>query len=830
MKAVASHAAAYRYVTEQNVRPQLWPIIDVASNGGSYCQWWTKFWLGYISKELEVAYAKAGVPVTTRPSGALAAVVELSNSLASADTAYVTANLDGVVSGDVFLMDMSDPGSRDPLFAGFVRQFASPWPQQVHSVAAANNQHFVCDCVSVPGAGSVAWLNGGLGNVGAVGLPAAISTTQMLSMARLFVDRTGSYSDALQGLEVAVALAFNAPYANALRNVASPNAPSPCVERLGRALHWPLARDNTLVAYLRPFYDNRHSSSVVNDLLITRTSVLRQELVYYYVALSQSHSITLMVANVTCDMLAAGMGSEHLSALQAKEGASRTVSKFDRLVANTCAHVFGFIPYSLTLSAAPLDCAAHGVRGDGQTSGMYYPMWSPQPWLGYEVCEVMLMMPEGYALPGPGATFKSDLSRGSPLRDRVMKASFVRLFRSLPVLDQYVWLGDGGQANGAAHLAAGHGANYYLQLRGHWNKPYVADPPSAPSYLPLLWSDQANFPGVLVPGQFPTWNEIDETNMAWGIKINPNKKSHELVDVLQHRPDVTRVRTFVARNGFMADDPTRVVRTLPNLSLYDVMSPGAELSSPVAVVERPTLEVEVAANELVAEANSMADFVEPGHSTHVRSKPSRPGWTTVSAKRGRARVSFGPRQRMVRNVGSHEVNSGAYAALARLPTTDVGARDQAVRRSTPPASRANQMAQQKLSAATSAPSIGESGPTDDELITQAIKESRAERERMQSAGAEAAPPLKSYAEAVAQEGATRSAVDEVTARPRKPGEPAKAVPHPAPQLVSREVEGKPVAVPQQYVAPPSASSEDMLAAVARGAGVEPSKRIRGQGN
>jgi hypothetical protein len=821
-KAVVTHASNYRYVTEQNLRGTLWPIIDAATPGGSYRRWWLKFWLDWVGTTAVEEYARRGVTITGGAASPMPAIQELTNQTANADSTFVESNLSAIVQGDVFIHDMSQESNRSALYAAFVRRYAASWPRSQRRLPGAAGHVLYVDQVQVAGASTVAWMNGGRGQMGAGIWPANVSTRQLLGLARQFMMATNSHADCMSGLELAVMVGFTDPYSNTLPARSTSMGDDPVVINCGRGLSVPVSPDNSLPAYLAPFYTGEIGAHVAFDLLATRVDVLKQELVYYHTALSQAHAAARLTASFTCDQLIAGVASIQVTELVRKEGVSRHISKFDRLVANTCAHMFGFIPHEASLCGESIDAIALALKPANGSPVVYAPMWIPQQWLGYEICEVLLMVPEGWALTGPGARFQSDPTKGAPGRDRHFSTNFVRLFRSLPVLDDYMWLGDGGQAHGASHICAGHGAHYYVQSRGWWKKPYLAEEPSAPNYLPIMWVDKGALPGVIVPGQFPVWHDDDEVNMAWGLRINPNRRSHELGGVLTRQPDCTRYRTFVARNGFLADDPTRVTRLMPVLQIYDVFKHGMEPGTPIATIERsssPDVEVDPT-GDLVAEANSMAEFVDP--SGPAGSAPprreSRGRWQTATARGGRKKVGI----RQVYRMGSG--NSGAVAGANRFSAladkvsspADVQTRQHAAE-ATSTTTPTTQEATRAVGARTATPMATQTGPTDDELIQSAINTAKAERARMQAAGVGSAPPLKSYSEAVQTAATGATQVDDVTQERRRAPGRATAMPHPEAGLTARTVDKRDVAVPTDYVAPPSEASEDMLAAVASGA-------------
>jgi hypothetical protein len=834
VKAVVSHAANYRNITETNLRAAVWPIIDAATNGGNYTRWWLRFWLDWIGTSLEESYANQGVQLLRGASAPLPAVTQLDNTTSMSDTAFVEQNMNAIMKGDNFIHDMSNNGVRSPLYAAFVLRFAASWPREARSLPDAQDRVLLVDQVVVPGASHVGWLNGACGAISSGRWPTTVSTKQLLGLAHMFLDSTNSHSDCMRGLELAVSVAFADPYANVMPQRQKPYGDDPMVLNCGRGLQIPMCGDNSLPAYLAPYYSAQIGTHIANDLLSMRCGVLQQVLVYYHCALSQSHAVARMVASLTCDTIIAGVASEQLAALTRKEGLARHISKLDRLTANICAHLFGFIPYQSTLTGESLSGDALAITPSNGRPTVYAPLWTPQQWLGYEICEVLLMMPEGWALPGPGARFQSDTTKGAPVKDKYLSTKFVRMFRSLPVLDDYQWLGDGGQAHGAGHICAGHGSHYYVQSRGWWRKPYLSEAPTAPTYVPLLWVDKVGLPGVLVPGQFPVWDDHNETNMAWGLRINPIQASHELLGVLNREPNKTRYRVFTARNGFLADDPVRVTRLMPELRLYDVFKHGDEPGTPLAAVERLTPDgFDVAGDgQLVAEANSMSDFISgPTRAGSTPASGGRSQWRQVSSHGGRKRV--GIRQRYVPS-GSRAksgVNANRFSALAGTVESHAGAAQrQQVAEDSAGEAHSTQAATQQVRPTVRSPIEAQAGPSDDELIKDAITAAQSEREQMQRAGVGSAPPLRSYADAVltAKRGATD--VDAVTRMRAQHPTTAVALPHEKPALVSREVDGKPVGLPTDYAAPPSSASEDMLAAISSGVLGRDKKKIEGRGN
>lgn len=829
-KAVVAHAANYRFITDTNLRAMVWPIIDASVYGGSYTRWWLKFWLDWFGKMQEAAYAKAGHSVVTSGPNPLPAVLELTNLAANADTTFVDSNLDAVMIGDVFLCDTSMPAHRDPVYLGFIRNYAAAWPRTTRSVAGSPDIPFVCDQIVIPGASTCAWLNGSRGNAGAGALPGNISPTHLLGLARVFMQQTGSQDDCMAGLELAASMVLADPYGNTMPSVHCAAERNPCVRNLGRDLEVGVPPDNTLRAYLAPYYTNEVTTHVAHDVLTMRVSVLGQMIVYYHTTLSQAHAAARLVMSTTCDMLEQGVGNTHIQTMTAKEGAARHISKFDRLVGNVCAHMFGYMPRTLTLMNGSLSSEALAIQTRKAIGYTFHQQWIPQQWLGYEICEVMLMMPEGWALTGPGARMQLDVTKGSPCKDRVRSANFVRLFRSLPVLEDYQWLGDGGQAHGAAHVASGHGPHYRLQNRAWWPKPYLSERPAAPVNVPLLWVDQTMLPGVLVPGQFPVWDDANERAIAWGLGLAPTRPSAELMQVLNREPDITTTRVFTARNGFLADDPTRVRRALPNLRLYDVFSEGSEPGTPVTTVERMLGGHDLQVGpELIAEANSMSEDVAgpPNSSARpgARGGGSRagggarghsargPGWATVPARGGRKqvrvinRVAFG-------GGAPGDLGANRFAALTSSvdSAADASARARALERAAAPSTSAAD-ATPKLQRLTQSAGRIERGPSDEELIDSAVAAAQKERERMQSVGVGAAPPRASYSEVVSRRSADMRQMDRASAPVARVPTGREAVEHPPVGHAERVVDGKPVAVPDTYVAPPSQSSTNVLEAL-----------------
>jgi hypothetical protein len=117
------------------------------------------------------------------------------------------------------------------------------------------------------------------------------------------------------------------------------------------------------------------------------------------------------------------------------------------------------------------------------------------------------------------------------------------------------------------------------------------------------------------------------------------------------------------------------------------------------------------------------------------------------------------------------------------------------------------------------------------LIATAMSVAQAERERMQAAGVGAAPPLKSYADALRTNAEGARAHDTVTRNSQRTPERSTAMAHPTPEYVERKVDGKPVALPSDYVAPASESSERMLDALASGViGRRRDPNVQGSGN
>lgn len=711
-----------------------------------------------------------------------------------------------------------------------MQRYAAAWPRDVRCVAGVSQLPFLCDQVSIAGCSSLALLNGSKGTCPGPIFPSQPTIPQLMGMARQFLLHTGSHGDCMRGMELAMGLAFADPYGNVMPNQLSAGMAGAMVVNYGRSAVVAVPNDNTVGAYLAPFYTNAVGTHVANDMLGMRHTVLAQVLVYYHVTLSQAHAAARLTLNATAAMINAGNADAHCMAMLAKEGPKRNISKFDRLVANTCAHLFGYMPHEDTLLNTAIDPRSLALVSALGMAPVYMQQWIPQQWLGYEICEVMLMMPEGWALTGPGARMQLDPTKGAPCRDRLTKANFVRMYRSLPVIDAHVWLGDGGQAHGAAHLASGHGAHYYLESRGYWRKPYTSQAPASPTYLPLAWVDPVRMPGVLVPGQFPTWDPTEEVNVAWGLRINPNKRSHELVDVLNRQADITTTRAFVCRNGFVADDPTRVLRALPSLRLYNVFADGEEPGSPVATIERNTPELAVTHNmDFVSEANSNEDPVAgiAGEGAPKRGAPARREWVKVSRSGGRKQAGLSQRFRY----GSGNGGAAGNNRFAALANSVAGAADasqrarEAVRDTTPTGTAADVMP--RVSRSVQSPISVQHGPTDDEMIASAIATADEERRRLQAVGAGPAPPRQSYADAVKQQQDGAAAVDAAAGRGR-PAVGKPAVPHQQPSMVERQVDGKPIAVPDVYVAPPSSASGDMLAAVASGALGELPDRLRRQ--
>jgi hypothetical protein len=315
------------------------------------------------------------------------------------------------------------------------------------------------------------------------------------------------------------------------------------------------------------------------------------------------------------------------------------------------------------------------------------------------------------------------------------------------------------------------------------------------------------------------WHDESEKNIAWGLRFDHMNRhgSPRLVSVLDRRPDVTPRYDWIARAGFRVEDCSRVVRALPALQVYGVLTDSTDSGIPAAVVCRTFDELEIVSGDsgdLIAEANSMADFTGDGsagqstdtvwHTSKAKNKP-------VTVKQRYTIASAGP-------AGARLGENNPFSVLNR--SSGGRTRDERCDESQGPRlqSHANvQEATRALMDKTKPKVVVEKGPSDDELIQQAIEMANQERERIQVAGGAAGPELRSYSSAVS-DSKDRLAADAATGSRHDNSSNQQTnrsrAPHSVVQVRPPSAHGPGVLrTEQQVFAPPNADSERMMDAM-----------------
>jgi hypothetical protein len=305
-----------------------------------------------------------------------------------------------------------------------------------------------------------------------------------------------------------------------------------------------LPRDYTLPAYFYPFRE-RSTLRVESEEWLTLRPQMRVNTHYY---MAQMLGASVYWANFAASMQVECWNDHIAGAASAQELAARkhgvelltrrsayALSLHDKLVANACAHMYGWSPSKHTLMS--INSWRIGARScqdwtPTRLTGYYQTHTVPHVGNVYHEMWLVKYLPDFLVLPCPEGTIKWPVDKPKPVIDSAADTSQVRLGAALPALDYKYWLADGGQVMSAQYYLATnatsdstdattfkHGGGANVVRLGAWQKPVQHVWPTAPGVVDpgAFFLRSATFCDYAAPAAFRMFNHHAKLPMAWGV-------------------------------------------------------------------------------------------------------------------------------------------------------------------------------------------------------------------------------------------------------------------------------------------------------------------------